>query len=257
MVIGGGPAGLEAARVAAKRGHRVILLEKGSQLGGQMILASIPHRKKILFRSIEWLINEIKREGVEVRLNHMATLESIIGEKPDTVILAAGARPVIRAACSDTKVVTAWEVLSGAKIGSKVVIIGGGMVGIETAEFLFEKGHEVTVLTSRAGLEDLATDMEGTTRALLLERLPTLSIRLKFSTKVIEICGNRVHFTQDAREQWLDADTVIIAQGSEADRKLLSALEGKVPELIVIGDCVEPRSAKEAIHEGFHAALNV
>lgn len=257
FVIGGGPAGLEAARVAARRGHRVTLWEKDSRLGGQMILASIPHRKNTLSRSIEWLTREINQEGVEVRLNSKATLQTILDENPDAVILAAGAKPVIRAACTDTRVVTAWEVLRGAKIGSPSVILGGGMVGIETAEFLCEKGHKVTVVTSRSGMENLATDMEGTTRTLLLKRLPTMDIRFIFSAKVLEICGNQVHLTQDGQEQRLNADTLIIAQGVESDRELFPALKEGGPELIVIGDCVEPRSAKEAIHEGFHAALKI
>ena len=238
-------------------GHRVTLWEKDSRLGGQMILASIPHRKNTLSRSIEWLTREIDQEGVEVRLNRKATLQTIRDENPDAVILAAGAKPVIRAACTDTRVVTAWEVLRGAKIGSPAVILGGGMVGIETAEFLCEKGHKVTVVTSRSGMESLATDMEGTTRALLLERLPTMNIRFVFSAKVLEVCGNQVHFTQDGQEQRLNVDTLIIAQGVESDRELFPALKEGGPELIVIGDCVEPRSAKEAIHEGFHAALKI
>ncbi len=257
FVIGGGPAGLEAARVAARRGHRVTLWEKDSRLGGQMILASIPRRKNTLARSIEWQIREIGREGVEVRLNRTATLQEIREENPDAVILAAGASPVIRTNCTDTRVITAWEALRGAEIGSPPVILGGGMVGIESAEYLCEKGYRVTLVTSRPGMEDLATDMEGTTRALLLKRLPEMSIRFIFSAKVLEICGNRIRLAQDGEEQQIDVDTLIIAQGVEPDRELLPALKEEFPEVIAIGDCVEPRSAKEAIHEGFHAALHI
>ncbi len=257
VVIGGGPAGLEAARVAAKRRHRVTLYEKKPHLGGQMVLASTPPRKKMLWRSIEWLIHEIKREGVEIQLETEATAETVLGKSPDVVIIAAGAKPVIRTPCLDTEVLTAWEVLAGKKVGRQVVILGGGMVGIETAEFLQEKGCEVTVLTSREGLDQLATDMEGTTRALLLERLPAMKIQIRFSAKGLKISGNRVHFTSGEKEEWLDADSFVIAQGAEPNRSLGEALKEKVPQVLLIGDCAEPRSAKEAFHEGFLAALEV
>lgn len=256
-VIGGGPAGLEAARVAAKRGHRVTLYEKSPYLGGQMLLASTPPRKNILARSIKWLIDEIEREGVEIKLDAEATAEMVLEKSPDVVIIATGAKPVIRTPCRDTEVLTAWEVLAGKKVGRKVVILGGGMVGIETAEFLEQNGCEVTVLTSRGGMDQLATDMEGTTRALLLERLPATHIQIRFSAKALQISGKRVHFTIGEKEDWLEADTFVIAQGAEPNRALGETLKDRVPRVLFVGDCAEPRSAMEAFHEGFFAALHV
>lgn len=257
FVIGGGPGGLEAARVARRRGHQVTLWEKSSRLGGQMIVAAALPRKENYFKSMDWLIEEIQREGVEVRLNSEGTPVIIEREKPDVVILSTGASPAVRLPHADSSIITAWEVLAGREVGKRVLILGGGMVGIETAEFLSEKGCQVTVITSREGTEKLATDMEGTTRALLLERLSASEISFVFAAKVVEVGKGRILVSQGEKRQWLEAETIISAQGSQSNQDLLRALEGKVPQILSIGDCVEPRSAKEAIHEGFWVGLQV
>jgi NADPH-dependent 2,4-dienoyl-CoA reductase/sulfur reductase-like enzyme len=257
FVIGGGPGGLEAARVAQKRGHRVTLFEKSPRLGGQMILAAALPRKQDYFKSVDWLIGEIQREGVDVRLSSEGNLAIIDMEKPDAVIVATGASPAVRLPRADSSILTAWEVLAGKEVGKRALISGGGMVGIETAEFLSEKGCQVTVITSRKGPEQLATDMEGTTRAFLLERLPASKISFLFAAQVVEIGQGRVLVSQGEKKQWLEAETIISAQGSRAEQDLLRKLAGKIPQILPIGDCVEPRSAKEAIHEGFLAGLQV
>jgi 2,4-dienoyl-CoA reductase-like NADH-dependent reductase (Old Yellow Enzyme family)/thioredoxin reductase len=257
FVIGGGPGGLEAARVAQKRGHRVTLFEKGPRLGGQMILAAVLPRKQNYFKSMDWLIGEIQREGVDVRLGSEGNLAVIDKEKPDAVIVATGASPAVRLPRADSSILTAWEVLAGKEVGKRALISGGGMVGIETAEFLSARSCQVTLITSREGPEQLATDMEGTTRALLLERLPTLKISFLFAAKVAEVGQGRALVSQGEKKQWLEAETIISAQGSRAEQDLLRTLEGKIPQIFSIGDCVEPRSAKEAIHEGFLAGLKV
>jgi len=254
FIIGGGPGGMEAARVARERGHRVTLLEKTSSLGGQILLASIPPHKENLLKAVEWLIREIKRGGVEIRLNTEGN-EKIIGEeKPDALVLATGARPLIPDTFSASHVLTAWEVLGGEETGEEVIILGGGMVGMETAEFLSQKGCRVTVVEM---LEKPASDMEGTGRALLLERISSRRISVLLSTRVEKMENGRVLVKTPEGEKWLDAESVILALGSESNQKVLSELKGKVSQLIAIGDCLEPRRAREAIHEGFRAALQL
>jgi pyruvate/2-oxoglutarate dehydrogenase complex dihydrolipoamide dehydrogenase (E3) component len=243
--------------VAKKRGHQVTLFEKGPRLGGQMILAAALPRKQNYFKSMDWLIGEIQGEGVDVRLSSQGNLAVIDEGKPDAVILATGASPAVRLPHADSSIITAWEVLAGREVGKRVLILGGGMVGMETAEFLSEKGCQVTVITSREGTEKLATDMEGTTRALLLERLAVSEISFVFAAKVVEVGKGRILVSQGEKRQWLEAETIISAQGSQSNQDLLRALEGKIPQIFSIGDCVEPRSAKEAIHEGFSAGLQV
>lgn len=254
VIIGGGPGGLEAARVARKRGHRVTLFEKISRLGGQMFPASTPPYKKNLLKAVEWLTQEVKREGVDIRLNTEGHEEIIKGEKPDAVIVATGARPVIPDHFPTPNLLTAWDVLAGKETGKEVLILGGGMVGMETAEFLSEKGCRVTVVEM---LEKLAGDMEGTTRALLLERLPNSKISVMLSTKVEQVRDREVLVRRAGGERWLEAETIVLALGSRPNNDLLQGLEKNVIQLLSIGDCLEPRRAKEAIHEGFAAALQV
>jgi len=254
LILGGGPGGLEAARVAGKRGHRVTLLEKSSRLGGQMLLGSIPPHKQNLGQAIEWLTKEVEREGVEIRLNTEGNEEIVAKEKPDAVIVATGAHPLIPEPFSASHLMTAWEVLAGKETGKEVLILGVGMVGMETAEFLSQKGCRVTVVEM---LEKLASDMEGTTRALLLERLPTLKISMMLSTKVEKVQTGKVLISNEEGERWLGVQTIVLALGSRPNNEIIQNLKRKIPQLFSIGDCLEPRRAKEAIHEGFWAALRL
>ncbi len=254
LVIGGGPGGLEAARMARERGHRVTLWEKSSSLGGQMRLASVPPHKQAFRRALDWLIKEVERAGIEISLNTEGNVDNIPEEKPDGVILASGARPIFPETFSGPRVMTAWDVLAGKKTGKEVLILGGGMVGLETAEFLSSNGCRVTVVEM---LPKPAADMEGTTRALLLERLPASGISLKLSTKVKRIRDGRVWVESEKGEACLEAETIVLALGAHPNREILQALEGKVPQLLAAGDCLEPRRAREAIHEGFAAAMKI
>ncbi|MBI5966346.1 MAG: FAD-dependent oxidoreductase, partial [Deltaproteobacteria bacterium] len=129
--------------MARKRGHQVTLLERGLRLGGQLMLASIPPHKQNLMKAVEWLEREVRRDGVEIRLNTEGNDENIKNEKPDAVIVATGALPISPDSFTGPRVLTAWEVLSGKETGQKVLILGGGMVGMETAEFLSQKGCQV------------------------------------------------------------------------------------------------------------------
>lgn len=254
LVIGGGPAGLEAARVAKKRGHHVTLFEKNSYLGGQLRLASIPPHKQTLLRTIDWQIREVELEGVEVRLNKDVDTKRIGKERPDVIIVATGAQPIVPASSSSSNILTAWEVLAGKETKKEVLVLGGGMAGIETAEFLFQNGCSVTVVEM---LDKLAADMEGTTRTLLLERIAASRISVMLSTRVMKVQEGRVLLRREGREEWLSAATIVLALGSQANNELLKQLTGIFPEVIAIGDCVQPRKAKEAIHEGFLAGLKI
>jgi 2,4-dienoyl-CoA reductase-like NADH-dependent reductase (Old Yellow Enzyme family)/thioredoxin reductase len=252
VVIGGGPGGMEAARVARKRGHRVILFEKGKKLGGQLLLAAVPPHKKILEKAILWLIRELEHEGVDIRLDTEATPASMERERPDGVIIATGASPVIPSAFIGTDVITAWDVLAGRETGRKVLVLGGGLVGAETAEFLSQRGCQVTVVEM---LDELAKDMEGTTRLLLLDRLSDAKVSVLLSTKVKEIRDGKVLVRHKGEEIWLEAETIVLALGSRADAEMRKEWEGKFPQMIAVGDCVDARKAKEAIHEGFWAGF--
>jgi NADPH-dependent 2,4-dienoyl-CoA reductase/sulfur reductase-like enzyme len=174
MVIGGGPAGMEAARVASLRGHEVTLYEKGKKLGGQLLLAAAPPGKKRLLWIRDYLSTQLEKRGVTINLGAEVTPELIDKERPDAVVLAAGAKPKQAdfIDTTDERVVNAWDILGGLvePVGQKVVILGGNMLGCEVAEFMADKGNLVSVIKMRPGAA-MAEDCEPTNRRGLIDSL--------------------------------------------------------------------------------------
>jgi len=251
LVIGGGPAGLEAARVAALRGHRVFIYEKNSQLGGQLLLAAKPPHKEEMWYLIDYLLAQIKRYGVTIRLGCKITADSVRKENPDAVIVATGPLPVIptEIAIEDGNVVFPSDILSETvEAGQSVVIIGGGLVGIETAEFLATNQRQVSVIEI---MDRICADMPIFARDDLIRRVRKLRVNILTETKVDKIIKNTILLRKNGKQQIVQADTVIIATGSNANRKLTEELERIVPELYSVGDCQKPGKIIEAIHEGF------
>lgn len=258
LVVGGGPAGLEAARVAALRGHMVTLCERDDKLGGQLILSAKAPYKEEIKNIIQYLTHQIKRLKVKVELKKEVTPEIVKEIKPDVVIVATGATPLIPKipGFDQQNVHMAWDVLAGnVEIGEMVVVVGGGLVGCETAEFLVQKGKKVTILEM---LGDVALDMESRTKRLLLQRFTESGIVTKTSAKITKITDKGVYYVYKKRKrQFIEADAVVLALGSISNKKLVEELNGIVPELYAIGDCVKPRRIYEAIHEGSLLAREV
>ena len=255
VVVGGGPAGLEAARVAALRGHEVTLFDKETSLGGQLLVASFPPHKGVLAKLANYLNARVEQLGIKVKLGKEATPEIILKAKPDAVVVATGVTrsvpklPGIEMA----KVVDAADVLtSRTEVGDKVVVIGGGVVGCETAEFLADKGKEVTIVEM---LDDLAAGMERWHRQYLLERLDLLGVTILTRTRAEAVQAEGLIVSTESRpKQVLPADTIVLATGATPNQELYRQLSGKVPEIYLVGDCVEPRHIVEAIAEGFLAS---
>ena len=251
-IVGAGPAGMEAARVLALRGHKVILFEKEDHLGGQMSLAmaTSPKRKRI-----EPLINyfaaQLSRLHVETKLNTEANTDLITDYAPDAVIVATGANPIIPPlpGIEQGNVFTAIDILAGrVKAGQKVLIIGGGSIGCETAEFLVENGKEVTVAEI---LPELASDMGFRDRLRLLMRIKTLPIIFLTNAKCNEILKDGVIVTtQDSQNQSIRADTVILAVGTKQNNSLYPPLKEKGTETHLIGDCCRIGKIAGAITDG-------
>lgn len=266
LVIGGGPGGLEAARVSALRGHKVMLWEKASKLGGQINLAAIPPMKQELSKWIIYLSTQVKKAQVKVELNKEATPELIEKEKPDVVIVATGGKPLTPAipGVEGKKVVTANEVLEGklAISRGKVLIIGGGMAGCEIADMLADTGYNQTTgsvpVTIVEMLADIGLDVIPQTRMLLLPRLREKGVEVITSATVREFLEDGVIIIKDGQEETIRGmDFIILACGTESVDELSAKIRDKVPEVYVIGDAKAPRKALEAIAEAAEIAREI
>jgi 2,4-dienoyl-CoA reductase-like NADH-dependent reductase (Old Yellow Enzyme family)/thioredoxin reductase len=251
LVVGGGPAGLEAARVAALRGHQVSLYEEDEELGGQWVLAATPPHKQEHMELINHLCWELKRLGVRVDLGKRVTTTVLEGLKPDVVVVATGATPLAPPipGVEQEEVVTAWDILRGCEVGQRVLVIGGGTTGLETADFLTHQGKEVVVVEqlNRAGM-----DMGETVRWHLMRRLREQRIKISTSTKIREICqqGVVIKKRDGGEETWNGFDTIVLATGVKPRNELVKEIEASVKEVYVIGDAAKPRKGLEAIREG-------
>ncbi len=259
FVIGGGPSGMEAASIAAKRGHEVTLFEKENDLGGQLLIAIIPPYKQEIEKLMKYLVRQVGKSSVKVKLSEEVNAKFIEEENPDAVIIATGPLPFIPdiPGIERNNVVLAEDVLHGRKeAGKRVVIIGGELVGCETAEFLADRGRKVTVV--RRGAE-MAAKVGPTQRDRLLRRLTEKGVTLSPGVKKYEqITGKGlVLINREGRRQTLEADTIVVAAGARTNIGLAKDLEGKVAAVYTVGDCAEPRNIMEAISEGAKAGIEV
>ncbi|MDO8490918.1 MAG: FAD-dependent oxidoreductase, partial [Dehalococcoidia bacterium] len=258
LVIGGGPAGMEAARVAALRGHRVTLFEERRELGGTLPVAAVPPFKEPINGLTEYLARQLKKQGVDIKLGVEASLKIVEDARPDVVIIATGAAPFTPdiPGIDRAKVVEAESVLAGkADVGNKVVVIGAESVGCETAEFLADKGKKVTV--TRRGSE-IATNTNWTLRRALLIRLEQKGVVALTGVNYQKLTDRGlVLTTKEGKTQLIEADTVVIAAGARPRSGLYDALKDKVAEVYRIGDCVKPRDIMEAISEAYDVARSI
>ncbi len=257
VVVGGGPAGLSAARTAASRGHCVLLYEKSKKLGGQLSAAgAAPHREGWNEFS-ETLLRDIKRLRVEVHLKNEYTSAMAKKNAPDAIIVAVGSSPgQPKISGADGKnIIIARDLLEGnKKAKGDVVVVGGGCAGAQTAEYLAVKGHAVTIVELTA---DIALEAPMDERALLLARLEKLGVKIENNTKVMGINSTSVQVESGSGTKSIPAKTVVLCLGSYPNDGLAKELKQFVENTVVVGDAVSPRRVTDAVLEGALAALAV
>ena len=257
-VAGGGPAGLIAARVAALRGHKVTLFEKGPALGGLLNIAAVPPHKEDIVPWVRYLSDQVTRSGVLVKLNSEATLAVLETLKPDAVVIATGGTPLRPDIAGMDKpcVTTAEDVLSGRRqVGQQVVIIGGGQVGCETADYLAGQGKQVTVIEV---LKKAASDMYVMVRRRLMDDLRSRRVVLLTGAHCETILdGSVLVTTGDGKRENIPIETVVIAVGYRPDNSLQEALKGRFDEVYRIGDASKPRRIYDAVQEGYLTGLKI
>ena len=250
-IVGAGIAGLEAARVAAKRGHQVTLFEKSGKIGGQIHLAAVPPRKSEILRSIAYYEKILPTLSVELKLDTEPTAEEL--NRFDAVILAVGAHNMtLPMAAENSNILSAWNVLAGAEASGVCAVLGGGLVGTETAEYLASKGRKVIIVEM---LDKIASGESATVLPLIMKDFEAHKVEQHVNTKVKEIRDNVIYAenTQDGTELTIHADTIVNALGSKKNVFDTSALTAPVT---YIGDCSGERTAdiSAAIRSGYHAA---
>lgn len=258
MVVGGGPAGMEAACVAAQRGLRVTLYEKEKELGGMLRYASVPEFKKDFRDFLAWQCHELGRSTVQVELGTQVTPELVRLEKPDAVIVATGGRPSMPSikGIEEKSVPGALDVLGG-KIppGRRLIVCGAGLVGVEVALFLAESHNKKVVLVDQ--LPNVAPEAQSFTQWLVQGKLAEDGIEVRLNHCINRISPTSLACTHGNDEVSISADGVVLALGLTADPALYNELKSLPVEVIAIGDAVKARKVINAIHEGYHAGRSV
>jgi 2,4-dienoyl-CoA reductase-like NADH-dependent reductase (Old Yellow Enzyme family)/thioredoxin reductase len=257
-IAGGGPSGMEAAIVAARRGHEVRLFEKTNRLGGQFYTAAIPPAKGEIAGFISWQIKQLADYGVFIQLKTELTAEIVALQKPDVVIVATGSSPLPLAIAGTEKsnIVAAQDVLEGKAItGPRVLVIGGGMIGAETANHLAHHGKNVTIVEM---LPEVARDVSAASRDFLRKDLAEKNVKIYTNAKVKEVLPDGISIERNGQAEKIGpVDTIVLAVGVAPCNRLSDELKGKVDRLMTIGDAASVRKALDAIAEGYVAGIEI
>ena len=248
---------METAATAAQRGHKVILCEKSGALGGALKCLKAISFKKDLSGLIKSLELQMRKAGVEIRLNTEVTQGLVEREAPAVLVVAVGAAPILPAipGIESPKIVLANNLSEGIAIGKKVVILGGGLVGSESAVHLAQDGRDVTVVEM---MKEIAVDANARHRPILLNMIDKLKINVETGMKGIKINEEGlVCADATGKERVFEADTVVCSVGQLPLREVVNGLLDAAPEVVQVGDCVKPQKVTEALYRGYHAGLDI
>lgn len=257
FVIGGGPAGLEAANAAWEKGHQVTLIEKEKALGGQLNLASIPPGRKEIARYHQFLSNRLKKTDVKVVVGKKGVSSLAKKYHPDAVILASGAHPraLTIPGLDKSRAVTAWEVLAGENDPQSLcLVLGAGLVGCETADYLSEKGKKVILVEV---LPEITMDSDGDTKAYFNLRFKKNGVAVHVGTELRQINGRTAVLQKGNQETRVEAETIIFAVGALPNDELYDKLLSSGLKVVKVGDCVKPRRLLNSVQEGFEAGRTI
>lgn len=261
VVIGGGPAGMEAAQTAVERGHDVTLIEKADSLGGQMNYADCEPLKGDLRAYRDYMVRKTLKTVPDVRLHTDATPELVKSLHPDIVIAAVGAEPIVpRIPGIDRKNVidpiTAYH-FSDTKVGKKAVIIGGGFIGCELSMNLAEKGHEAVVIEVRDAIGDTFNWRHNLPMIQKMDRLENVTYFTETAVAAIDDGGVVVKDLKTGTERHIDCDTVIYSVGMKPKRELVERFNDTAVDFYPIGDCFSVGKIKDAVRTAYYQVMNI
>lgn len=249
VVIGAGVAGVEAARIAAMRGHTVDLYDMASEVGGQMNLACKPPFKQHLGLMKPYLERQLELHGVNVHLGKKITKDDVLKKNPDAVVCATGIKPVTLSIEGAHRAVNAADILNGKESGKSVVVIGGGSIGCETAEYLAKQGKKVSIIEMT---DTLAGNTGKTDQTILLGHLKGYKVKLLTESKVEKITPTDVVYkTKDGKSVSIKADTVVLAIGGRPETALYDSLKDEIKEIYNIGDSNGGGIIPNAVYDGY------
>lgn len=260
VVVGGGPAGLECARVARFRGHSVVLFERNRELGGQTLLAKRAPARQDFDGACRYSSHQCEKLGVDIRLGTEADAETVLGESPDVVVLATGARALKPDIPGIDRGISAWDVLARREVsGSSVLVIDEeyGYQATSVAEYLLDRGKRVAMVTSE---RTIGSFLGATSAPPMFQRLFTKGVTLHPHLRVARLEPGRAiaENVWSGREEALAPfDAFVYAFGGEAVNGLEPSLAGRVPRIELVGDCYAPRTLQHAILEGHRLARSL
>jgi len=260
LIVGGGLAGMKAAQIAALRGHKVTLYERSDKFGGNMRIASVPPRKEVLLNIVDYLERQLNKLPVTLKMKEQFSARMIEEINPDVIIIATGAQsyfPDING-IKESRVLTVEEVLSKkVNVGNKVVIVGGGGNGAEIADYLSEKGKQVTIIEMKEGI---ALGLPSQLQYHLNLRLSQKNVKILASTKVVGFQPGSITIEdgRGIRRSLKEFDSIVITlRGEILGDEITKELRRKNLQFYTIGDAKEPREAREALYEGEAVALRI
>lgn len=258
LVIGGGVAGCEAARVLAERGHKPEIMERSGHLGGNLLAAGAPPFKEDDIALVHWYENEMQRLNVPVHFNTAVDPDSALYEEYDAVIVATGATPKKFSLGENAPVYTATDALLGkTPIGERVTVVGGGLVGCETALWLAQEGKRVTIVEALDRLMAVNKPLCHANSEMLERLLPFHGVETLVSSSVQKYEGGKIFVKTPQGERQLDCDTVILSVGFREDRGVFDAWENSAREIYLLGDAKKVANIMYAVWDAFEVANHI